>query len=76
MKQKGAKIMAILALIAITGSIIGTGVMVILQGGTNKETQLTPEQIEQIQELINSQSGSITSTGEISGTGNIIEINN
>ncbi|NVP17806.1 hypothetical protein HUU51_03745 [Candidatus Gracilibacteria bacterium] len=76
MKQKGAKIMASLALIAVIGSVIGTGIMFIFQGGNNQEAQLTPEQIAQIQELINSQSGSTTSTGEISGTGNIIEINN
>jgi len=76
MKQKWAKIMAILALIAIIWSIIWTWIMVIFQWWNNQETQLTPEQIEQIQELINSQSWSTTSTWEISWTWNIIEINN
>lgn len=74
MKQKWAKIMAILALIAIIWSIIWTWIMVVFQWWNNQETQLTPEQIEQIQELINSQSWS-TSTWELNGSWTTIEIN-
>jgi len=76
MKQKWAKVIAILALIAIIWSIIWTWLMVIFSSLTKEEMQLTPEQIEQIQELINSQSWSTTWTWEVSWTWNIIEINN
>lgn len=76
MKQKWAKIMAILALLAIVWSIVWTWLMMIFQLWVEQEMQLTPEQIAQIQELINSQSWSITSTWEISWDWNIIEINN
>lgn len=76
MKQKWAKIMASLALIAVIWSVIWTWIMFIFQWWNNQEAQLTPEQIAQIQELINSQSWSTTSTWEISWTWNIIEINN
>ncbi|MDD2907984.1 MAG: hypothetical protein PHH98_05055 [Candidatus Gracilibacteria bacterium] len=72
MAKKGAKIMAVLALLGIIVSILGTGLIVILQNG-NKQPEITQEQYEKIQQLINSQSGS-TSTGELNGTGNTIEI--
>lgn len=76
MKQKWAKIMAILALIAIVGSIIWTWLWILIWSNSTNTQELTPEQIEQIQELINSQSWSTTWTWEVSWTWNIIEINN
>ncbi len=57
MKQtKIAKVTAILALIWIIVSIIWTWILVIFDSTTNQQqTELTPEQIEEIQNMINSQ---------------------
>lgn len=74
MKNKWAKIMAILALIAIIWSILWTWIMVLFWNNSQVETELNQEQIEQIQELINSQSWS-TSTWELNGSWTTIEIN-
>lgn len=77
MAQKWAKIMASLALIWIIISIIWTWIQVIIWNNKNtSEVKLTPEQITEIQTMINSQSWSITSTWETSWTGNTIETNN
>lgn len=80
MAQKWAKIMASLALIWIIISIIWTWIQVIIWNNKNtSEVKLTPEQtlqIQEMQEIINSQSWSITSTWETSWTGNTIETNN
>ena len=76
MAQKWAKIMASLALLWIIISIIWTWLMVIVWGNKNtSETELTPEQIAEIQSMINSGSWN-TSTWETSWTGNTIETNN
>lgn len=77
MAQKWAKIMASLALIWIIISIIWTWIQVIIWNNKNtSEVKLTPEQIAEIQTMINSQSWSVTSTWETSWTGNTIETNN
>ncbi len=76
MTQKWAKIMASLALLWIIISIVWTGLMFMLwNNNNNSEVELTPEQIAEIQAMINSQSWSITSTWEVSWTWNIIETN-
>lgn len=72
MAKKWAKIMAVLALLWIIVSILWTWLIVILQNG-NKQPEITQEQYEKIQQLINSQSWS-TSTWELNGTWNTIEI--
>lgn len=74
MAQKWAKIMASLALIAIISSVLWTWIMVIFQWWTSQEPKLTPEQIAEIQTLINSGSWN-TSTWELNWTWNTIEIN-
>jgi len=64
-KNMTAKIAAIVALIAIIWSIIGTGVLVIYQSyfsSPNSEASLTQEQL---QELLNSFSWSTTSSWEL-----------
>lgn len=74
MAQKWAKIMASLALIAIISSVLWTWIMVIFQWWTSQEPKLTPEQIAEIQTLINSGSWN-TSTWELNWTWNTIETN-
>ncbi len=75
MAQKWAKIMASLALLWIIISIIWTWLMVIVWGNKNtSETELTPEQIAEIQSMINSGSWN-TSTWELNWTGITIETN-
>ncbi len=67
-KNMTAKIAAIVALIAIIWSIIGTGVLVIYQSyfsSPNSETSLTQEQL---QELLNSFSWSTSSWELIENT--------
>ncbi|MDD2871432.1 MAG: hypothetical protein PHS49_05570 [Candidatus Gracilibacteria bacterium] len=77
-KDKGMKIMAFLALFGIIIGIIGTGLLIIFNGGQSVETEqtLTPEQYQQLQEMIKSQGGSgtlnntgTTNTGSISLSG-------
>ena len=75
MAQKWAKIMASLALLWIIISILWTWLMVIVWNNKNtSETELTPEQIAEIQSMINSQSWN-TSTWELNQTGTTIETN-
>lgn len=75
MAQKWAKIMATLALLWIIISIIWTWLMVIVwNNSNNSEIELTPEQIAEIQTMINSQSWN-TSTWELNQTGTTIETN-
>lgn len=75
MAQKWAKIMASLALLWIIISIIWTWLMVIVWSNKNtSETELTPEQIAEIQSMINSGSWN-TSTWELNWTGITIETN-
>lgn len=75
MAQKWAKIMASLALLWIIISIIWTWLMVIVWSNKNtSETELTPEQIAEIQSMINSQSWN-TSTWELNWTWITIETN-
>lgn len=74
MKNKWAQIMAILALIAIIWSILWTWMIVLFSNNSQVETELTQEQIEQIQELIKSQSWT-TSTWELNSSWTTIEIN-
>lgn len=76
MTNKWAKIMASLALLWIIISIIWTWLMVIVWNNKNSsEVELTPEQIAEIQTMINSQSWSTSSTWETIWTWNIIENN-
>ena len=75
MAQKWAKIMATLALLWIIISIIWTWLMVIVwNNSNNSEIELTPEQIAEIQTMINSQSWN-TSTWELTQTWITIETN-
>ncbi len=75
MAQKWAKIMASLALLWIIISILWTWLMVIIWNNKNtSETELTPEQIAEIQSMINSGSWN-TSTWELNWTGITIETN-
>ena len=73
MAKKWAKIMAVLALLWIIVSILWTWLIVILQNG-NKQPEITQEDYERIQQLINSQSWN-TSTWELNWTGITIETN-
>lgn len=85
-QKKWAKVMAILALIWIIVSIFWTGLLVFVQdNNVNNGQELTPEQIQEIQDMVNSQSGATnqtwsTQTGELieeqdTQTGETIEIN-
>lgn len=56
-KNIAAKVMAFLALFWIVISVIWTGLIIIFDNwNQNQEIQLTPEQLEELQELMNSQS--------------------
>ena len=57
--NKFTKIMAFLALFWIIIWIIGTWIVIIFSNGNNQSQNLTSEEYAEIQELINSQSGSI-----------------
>lgn len=62
-KNTTTKVAAIIALIAIVGSILSTGVLVIYESyfsSPNAESSLTPDQL---QEFLNSFSGSNTQSG-------------
>lgn len=75
MKKKNtvAKIMASLALLWIIISIIWTSLLFIFWNN-NQNVELTPEQIQELQELMNSYSGSIeTSSWELNSTWETIE---
>jgi len=65
--------MATIALFWIVLSIIGTWLIIIFSDNWNQQVELTPDQIEQLQDLIKSQSGT-TSTWEIDTIENTIEI--
>ena len=73
MKNKWSKIMAALALFWIILSILWTWLIIIFSGNWNTQVELTQEQIKEIQELINTQTGT-TSTWELIWTWNTIEI--
>lgn len=74
MKNKiAAKLMASLALLWIIISIIWTGLLFIFWNNT-QNVELTPEQIQELQELMNSYSGSLeTSSWELNSTWETIE---
>lgn len=55
MKQKSAKIMAILALIWIIVSIIWTSILFILWDNQNTQIELTQEQIDEIMKMMEEQ---------------------
>lgn len=78
MKQnKFAKLMAILALLWIIVSIIWTWLLAIFGNNTNQQVELSPEQIQQIQDMINSQSWATQSSSwEIIDIENLIEEQN
>lgn len=61
-KNTAAKVMAILALVWIIISVIWTGLIIIFDNPEQTtQTELTPEQMKQLQELMNSQTGSSAS---------------
>jgi hypothetical protein len=67
-KNTAAKVMAWLALIAIVSSILWTGILYIFwskQTPQSDEIELTPEQLEELQNLINSQNEMSVETWEI-----------
>ncbi len=74
MKNKiAAKIMATLALLWIIISIVWTSLLFIFWNNT-QNVELTPEQIQELQELMNSYSGSLeTSSWELNSTWETIE---
>jgi len=78
MKQnKFAKLMAILALLWIIVSIIWTWLLAIFGNNTSQQVELSPEQIQQIQDMINSQSWATQSSSwEIIDIENLIEEQN
>lgn len=78
MKQnKFAKLMAILALLWIIVSIIWTWLLAIFGNNTNQQIELSPEQIQEIQDIINSQSWATQSSSwEIIDIENLIEEQN
>jgi preprotein translocase subunit SecG len=78
MKQnKFAKLMAILALLWIIVSIIWTWLLSIFGNNTNQQIELSPEQIQEIQDMINSQSWATQSSSwEIIDIENLIEEQN
>ena len=53
--------MAFLALFWIIISVIGTGLIIIFDNNSNQQIEYTPEQIEQIQQYMDSLSGSTMS---------------
>lgn len=59
MKQKSAKIMAILALIWILVSIVWTWLLVIFWSEQNTQVELTQEQIEQIMKMMEEQNNEL-----------------
>jgi cell division protein FtsN len=73
MKNKWAKIMASLALLSIIMSVIWTWLIILFSWTWNNQVELTQEQIQEIQELINSQSWT-TSTWELVWTWKTINI--
>ena len=86
MKNKWAKIMATVALFGIMISTLWTWLIIIFSGNWDNQVEITQEQIEQIQQIMDSQSWAISSwtlvwtweltwTWEIDLDENIIEIN-
>ncbi len=78
MKQnKFAKLMAILALLWIIISIIWTWLLAIIGDNNSQQIELSPEQIQQIQDMINSQTWTTDSSSwEIINIENLIEEQN
>ncbi len=80
-QKKSVKVMAILALVWLIASIFWTWLLVLLQDdNVNNGQELTPEQIQEIQDMINSQSWTTTQTWELNegqntSTWETIEIN-
>lgn len=69
--KKGTKIAAIIALVAILGSVVGTGALVIfetLSGGSQPQQQKELSQ-EELNELFKTLTGVTVSTGSELGTG-------
>lgn len=65
--KKSTKIAAMIALIAIFGSVVGTGVLVLVEtltGSTQQQT-LSPDELN---ELLKTYSGSLSSSGETQTT--------
>jgi sensor histidine kinase regulating citrate/malate metabolism len=60
MAKKWAQIVAVIALICIIISVISTWVLVILWNKNQTNTELTPQQLEELQQLINSQSEAVS----------------
>lgn len=76
MKKRWAQIMAILALLWIIISIVWTSLIFIFSNN-NVERELTPEEIKEIQWLIDSESENIESSSwEVNWSWINIEINN
>lgn len=65
--KKSTKIAALIALIAIFGSVVGTGILVLVETLTASPQQQTLSQ-EQLNELLKTYSGSLSSSGETQTT--------
>lgn len=65
-KVKLAQIVAFIALFAILASVVSTWILILFSGNGQPEveTELTPEQIEELKNLINSQSGETSTWSE------------
>ena len=65
MAKKWAQITAIIALLCIIASVVWTWVLMIFSKNDNQTTELTPEQLEQLQQIINESLESETESWEI-----------
>lgn len=65
--KKSTKIAALIALIAIFGSVVGTGILVLVETLTSSPQQQTLSQ-EQLNELLKTYSGSLSASWETQTT--------
>ena len=67
-KNAAVKIMAILAMVWIIVSVVGTGLLIIFDQSQNQPIELSQEDIDAIQEQIDAMTGSTQSWAELEVT--------